>query len=119
KYIKEMIEHPAIKFADSAITLQALRSGTKGYQGEEYLGQFLERVINELFTQIKENIVKEIEEELMNGALRDSFEENFKKDNIDADGNYLNRKSTTNRAGALAYLVDINVFLRGLLKNNE
>mgnify|MGYP001576204434 CR=1 FL=1 len=60
-------------------------------------------------------MIKEFEEELINGNLRDNFERYFEKDNIDAYGNYLNRKSTTNRSGALAYLGDITAYLRGLL----
>lgn len=34
--VKELLGHEAIKAADAAITLQALRSGTKGYQGPSF-----------------------------------------------------------------------------------
>ena len=36
KIIAKAIEHEAIKFADSNITLNALRSGTGGYTGEPF-----------------------------------------------------------------------------------
>ncbi len=39
---KRLAEHPALKFANAAITLQAMRSGTKGYEGKENLNDFLE-----------------------------------------------------------------------------
>src|SRR3990167_139897 len=44
---KEIDEHPAMKFANAAVILQAVRSGTGGYDGKEHLGHFLERVMKE------------------------------------------------------------------------
>lgn len=38
---EELQNHPAMKFANNAITLQAIRSGTKGYTGDKNLIDWL------------------------------------------------------------------------------
>jgi len=67
--------------------------------------------------ETKKGLIKKIKNEFMNGELRESFEKHFEKDNMTADGEYLDRKSTTNRSGALAYLGDIQVYLHKLSKD--
>ena len=73
-------------------------------------------LLSQVSSSAKREVIGEIMEELINGDLRNSFEKYFKKDNIDSDGNYLPRKSTTNRSGALAYFSNINAYLRELLQ---
>lgn len=53
KYSEELSKHPAVIFANQAITLQAIRSGTNGYQGEENLGHFIEKVVNEVYDTVE------------------------------------------------------------------
>lgn len=45
KIIKEFQNHPAIKFANDEIAVNALRSGGKGYTGEENLADWLRRAL--------------------------------------------------------------------------
>jgi len=45
--LKELKNHPAMKFANDAILLQAARSSTKGYTGGEMLDIWLRRTLKE------------------------------------------------------------------------
>ena len=63
KIIAKAIEHEAIKFADSNITLNALRSGTGGYTGEPFdigLKKILEPFLSSELIKQKEDIKKKI-----------------------------------------------------------
>lgn len=55
KIIEDLNNHPALKFANDAITLQAIRQGTKGYTGEENLSDFFYQVL----TQLRQDTIKE------------------------------------------------------------
>jgi len=64
KIIAKAIEHEAIKFADSNITLNALRSGTGGYTGEPFdigLKKILEPFLSSELSKQKEDIKKKVE----------------------------------------------------------
>jgi len=59
KIIAKAIEHEAIKFADSNITLNALRSGTGGYTGEPFdigLKKILEPFLSSELSKQKEEL---------------------------------------------------------------
>jgi len=62
---------------------------------------------------IKEELIKRIKNEFQYGSLRESFEEYFPKDREASEGI---RPSLSNRSGALAYLADIQNYLRKLDK---
>lgn len=38
-------DHPAMKFANDAVLLAAIRSGTKGYPGEKNLSDFVDELV--------------------------------------------------------------------------
>lgn len=56
--VERLENHPAIKFANDAIVLQAVRSGTGGYQGKENLTDFL----HQTYLNICDLRIKELEE---------------------------------------------------------
>jgi len=51
KLLKEFAEHPAMKFANDAIVLAAVRSGTSGYTGKENLTEWLSRALDCMYTE--------------------------------------------------------------------
>jgi hypothetical protein len=67
--------------------------------------------MEKLLKDYKIHILDQIENELMNGSLRDDFDEIFKKDQEAVDGI---RPSKSNRSGALVYSGHIIRFLREL-----
>ena len=72
KIIAKAIEHEAIKFADSNITLNALRSGTGGYTGEPFdigLKKILEPFLSSELSKQKEDILKKLVGEPINCKL--------------------------------------------------
>ena len=54
---RELHEHPAMKFANDAIIQVAMRSGTKGYEGEKHLGHFLEDFAHSIVDEIKKEVI--------------------------------------------------------------
>lgn len=61
KIIKEFQNHPAIKFANEEIALNAARSGGKGYEGEN-LSDWLRRALISYRKGIEAELRKKIEE---------------------------------------------------------
>lgn len=57
--LKEFNEHPCLEFANSAITLQAFRSGTKGWTGGENLSEFLERALTQSHKKVLEAVLED------------------------------------------------------------
>lgn len=53
---EEFANHPAMKFANDAIVLQAVRSGTSGFKGEEHLGQWLDKYTVSLLQEVKKDL---------------------------------------------------------------
>lgn len=51
KLLKEFAEHPALKFANDAIVLAAVRSGTSGYTGKENLTEWLSRALDCMYAE--------------------------------------------------------------------
>lgn len=45
--IEEFRDHPAMRFANDAIVTEAIRSGTKGYTGEENLVDWLRQALKD------------------------------------------------------------------------
>lgn len=60
---KELSGHPAMKFANDTIVLQAVRNGTSGYSGEEYLGQWLDRFLRSSLLRISNASMDAVEVE--------------------------------------------------------
>ena len=54
--VREFMNHEAMKFANSAITLQAVRSGTEGYTGEENLTDWLKAHQTALLEAVLEEV---------------------------------------------------------------
>lgn len=54
--VEKLKEHPAMKFAGSAIIAQAVRTGTGGYTGKEKLDDFLKSSL----TRIAEETVRAV-----------------------------------------------------------
>lgn len=78
KYQDELAEHPAMKFANDAIVLAAVRSGTKGYEGEQHLGHFIEKVVREVDAQARLELFELIHKKFMNSnnkEVLDTLEE--------------------------------------------
>ena len=57
--IQEVLNHESIQACDAAIGLQALRTSTKGYEGEK-LNDVLERVLKKLLQVQTQDIKKRI-----------------------------------------------------------
>ncbi len=74
KWIEQLKNHPAMEFANDAITLQAIRSGTKGYQGEEDLVQWFEKSTDEMMEEMKSDLVGKIEGLTLTAARGDDKE---------------------------------------------
>lgn len=68
--LAEFENHPALKFANDAIALQAVRAGTNGYDGEQNLTQWLEEALNSYADHIIEQVMpnKELLQELIDVA---------------------------------------------------
>ena len=58
---RELINHPALKFANDAIVLQAIRTGTKGYEGENLLDWY-NKSLKALITTLIEEEEKEMKD---------------------------------------------------------
>ena len=56
--LAEFAKHPALKFANDAIMLQAIRSGTSGYTGKENLTEWLSGAIDSLLKSVEEKCEK-------------------------------------------------------------
>ena len=73
--MKEFQEHPARMFADEAIVLQALRTGTRGYQGEENLGQWVEKTLRSTAEAVLTRAIEEVEVKDAEKVVEACFEE--------------------------------------------
>lgn len=62
EFIEEFNSHPALKFANGIILQEALRSGNRGYGGEENLTQFLERRIPDLLLSREKALIGSVKE---------------------------------------------------------
>lgn len=58
---KELGEHPAMKFANDAIILAAVRGGTQGYTGEENLAQWFEKYLRSELQRYAEEMARRVE----------------------------------------------------------
>ena len=56
--MSEFKSHPALKFANSKIVLDAVRTGGDGYTGDESLTDWLQTAFDEIEEKVNENHIK-------------------------------------------------------------
>ena len=74
-------------------------------------GKEIHKLLHQNQTSAREELLEEIKKNMISGELRESFEENFPKDEEARLGI---RPSKSNRMGALALWGDITIFLQSL-----